>query len=65
MKNDSDFPDMPVDDKYRTVRLPEDMIAKVEAYIAAHPEEGYASKAGFIKAAIRALFKELDNRNKT
>jgi len=39
--------------RYRTVKLPYEMIAAVEELIRAHPEYGYASLADFIKDSVR------------
>ena len=61
MRFNSKWFSMPVKDKYRSIRLPEEMIARIEALIKEHPEHGFKSKAEVIKIAIRALLKELED----
>jgi len=39
--------------RYRTVKLPYEMITAVEKLIGEHPEYGYASLADFIKDSVR------------
>lgn len=41
-----------IDDGYRSIRLPEDLVKKVEKHIQ-HGGEGYTSIAEFVKTAIR------------
>ncbi len=50
-------------DKYRSVRLPEELIEKIELLIK-EGKYGYKSKAEFIKEAIREKLERLNDAKK-
>ena len=39
--------------RYRTVKLPIEMLEAIEGFIEKHPEGGYSSIADFVKDAVR------------
>ncbi|RLI75667.1 CopG family transcriptional regulator [Archaeoglobales archaeon] len=51
-------------DKYRTIRLPKDLVAEIEELIK-DKSLGYVSKADFVKDAVRRRLEELKKMKKS
>jgi Arc/MetJ-type ribon-helix-helix transcriptional regulator len=50
--------------RFRTIKLPEEMVRRIELLLSKHPEWGYRSVADFVKDSVRHNFTSITQSKK-